>query len=55
MRIAKGSGTDIQEVNRLMKQFDQMRKMMRLVAGTSNSKMMQMANAMKNMKGMPRM
>ena len=55
MRIAKGSGTNIQEVNRLMKQFDQMRKMMRLVAGTSNSKMMQMANAMKNMKGMPRM
>ena len=55
MRIAKGSGTDIQEVNRLMKQFDQMRKMMRLVAGTSNSKMMQMANAMKNMNGMPRM
>ena len=31
MRIAKGSGTNIQEVNRLMKQFDQMRKMMKMV------------------------
>jgi signal recognition particle subunit SRP54 len=28
-RIAKGSGTDIQEVNRLMKQFDDMRKVMK--------------------------
>ena len=51
LRIAKGSGTKLDDVNRLMKQFDQMRKMMKLVAGTSNSKMMQMAAAMKNMKG----
>ena len=51
LRIAKGSGTKLEDVNRLMKQFDQMRKMMKLVAGTSNSKMMQMAAAMKNMKG----
>ena len=51
LRIAKGSGTKLDEVNRLLKQFDQMRKMMKLVAGTSNSKMMQMAAAMKNMKG----
>ena len=36
-RIAKGSGTSIQEVNRLIKQFDQTRKMMKLV--TNNSKM----------------
>lgn len=50
MRIAKGSGTNIQEVNRLLKQFEQMRKMMKMVAGTSNSKMMQMAAAMQNMK-----
>ena len=53
MRIAKGSGTNIQEVNRLMKQFDQMRKMMKMVTSTSNSKMMQMANAMRQMKGRP--
>ena len=51
MRIAKGSGTSIQEVNRLLKQFDQMRKMMKMVSGMNNSKMMQMAAAMKNMKG----
>ena len=51
LRIAKGSGTKLEEVNRLLKQFDQMRKMMKMVAGTSNSKMMQMAAAMKNMKG----
>ena len=44
-RIAKGSGTSIQEVNRLIKQFDQTRKMMRLV--TNNSKMAQMAQMMK--------
>ena len=52
MRIAKGSGTNIQEVNRLLKQFDQTRKMMRMVTGTSNSKMMQMANAMRKRRGM---
>lgn len=51
LRIAKGSGTKIEEVNRLLKQFDQTRKVMRMVAGGGNSRMMQMANAMKNMKG----
>lgn len=30
-RIAKGSGTSIQEVNKLLKQFDETRKMMRLL------------------------
>jgi signal recognition particle subunit SRP54 len=29
LRIAKGSGTNVQQVNQLIKQFDQMRKMMR--------------------------
>ena len=52
-RIAKGSGTSIQDVNRLIKQFDQTRKMMKMVTG---SKMTQMMNAMKHMKGgMPNM
>ena len=55
MRIAKGSGTNIQEVNRLMKQFEQMRKMMRMVTNTPSSKMMQMAQAMKGMKNMPKL
>ncbi len=39
-RIARGSGTTIQEVNRLMKQFEQMRKMMKTVAGNKFGKMM---------------
>ena len=51
MRIAKGSCTNIQDVNRLLKQFDQMRKMMKMVTGMNSSRMMQMAAAMKNMKG----
>ena len=51
LRIARGSGTKIEEVNRLMKQFDQTRKVMHMVAAGGNSRMMQMANAMRNMKG----
>ena len=39
-RIAKGSGTDIQEVNRLIKQFDQTRKMMKMVTSHQMGKMM---------------
>lgn len=53
MRIAKGSGTSIQEVNRLVKQFDQTRKMMKMVTGNSMKSMM---SRMKDMKGgMPKM
>ncbi|MDY6205911.1 MAG: signal recognition particle protein [Prevotella sp.] len=52
MRIAKGSGTDIQEVNRLMKQFDQTRKMMKMVTG--GSKMGMMKNMMNMKGGMPK-
>ena len=48
MRSAKGSGTNIQEVNRLIKQFDQTRKMMKMVTGSGMRNMM---GAMKNMKG----
>lgn len=48
-RIAKGSGTDIQEVNRLIKQFDQTRKMMKMLTGN------RMAGMMSRMKGMPKM
>jgi len=41
-RIAKGSGTSIQDVNKLMKQFDEMRKMMKLMGNKQNmAKMMQ--------------
>ncbi|MBR3883215.1 MAG: signal recognition particle protein [Bacteroidaceae bacterium] len=39
-RIARGSGTTLQEVNRLMKQFEQIRKTMKTVAGGKFGKMM---------------
>ena len=53
MRIAKGSGTTVQDVNKLIKQFDQTRKMMQMV--TNTSKMNMMMNAMKGkMPNMPR-
>ncbi|MGM7720346.1 signal recognition particle protein [Metabacillus sp. Hm71] len=37
-RIAKGSGTSVQEVNRLLKQFDDMKKMMKQMTSMSKSK-----------------
>ncbi len=48
-RIAGGSGTSIQEVNKLIKQFEETRKMMKLMSNKS-----QMANMMKQFKGMKR-
>ncbi|TDQ29038.1 signal recognition particle protein [Zeaxanthinibacter enoshimensis] len=47
-RIAKGSGREIKEVNQLLKQFDQMSKMMKMMQGGGGKKMMQM------MQNMPR-
>jgi len=44
LRIANGSGTTIQEVNKLMKQFDDMRKMMKQIS-TGGAR-----NAMRNMR-----
>lgn len=44
-RICKGAGVDIQQVNRLIKQFDQTRKMMKMM--TDKSKMAQLAGMMK--------
>jgi signal recognition particle subunit SRP54 len=46
-RIASGSGTTIQEVNRLVKQFDETRRMMKKMSGGKNLKNM--------MGGMPNM
>lgn len=47
-RIAKGSGSSIQEVNQLMKQFSQMSKMMKMMQGPGGkSRMMQMMGNMK--------
>tara|TARA_B100000780_G_C21114547_1_gene450784 strand:- start:325 stop:1668 length:1344 start_codon:yes stop_codon:yes gene_type:complete len=49
-RIALGSGTDVQEVNRLIKQFDDTRKMMKFMSNKKN--LMNMMGQMKNMPGM---
>jgi signal recognition particle subunit SRP54 len=46
-RIASGSGTSITEVNQLLKQFDQMSKMMKMMQGGKGKAMM---NALGNMK-----
>ena len=46
-RIAAGSGTTLQDVNRLLKQFDDMRKVMKMAAGAGNKRM--------PMRGMPMM
>src|SRR5438045_2884648 len=48
-RIAKGSGTTVEEVNRLLKQFVEMRKVLSMMSQGG------MAAAMKGMKGMPKM
>ncbi len=54
-RIAEGSGTTIQEVNRLLKQFEQTRQMMRQVGSIKNPMAaMRGMKAMKGMKGMRR-
>ncbi len=47
-RIAKGSGTSVQEINQLMKQFNQMSKMMKMMQGGGAKKMMQMMKGMGN-------
>ncbi len=52
-RIAAGSGTSIQEVNKLLKQFEETRKMMRMMS--DKKKMMAMMKQMKNMPGMGNM
>ena len=41
-RIALGSGTKVEDVNRLIKQFEQMQKMMKMVQRGSAGKLMQM-------------
>jgi signal recognition particle subunit SRP54 len=46
-RLAKGSGRQVQDVNQLLKQFDQMSKMMKMMQGGGGKKMMQMMQNMK--------
>lgn len=50
-RIARGSGTSLQDVNRLLKQFEETRKMMKVATSTKNpAKMMSQMRKMKNSK-----
>jgi len=46
-RIGKGSGTSVQQVNQLLKQFEQMSKMMKMMQGGGGKKMMQMMGKMR--------
>ncbi|TNE55690.1 MAG: signal recognition particle protein [Bacteroidetes bacterium] len=52
-RIAQGSGRSVQEVNKLLKQFEDTRKMMKMMSNPKN--MMGMMKQLRGMKGMPGM
>ncbi|TVR37148.1 MAG: signal recognition particle protein [Cryomorphaceae bacterium] len=47
-RIARGSGQHVEEINKIIKQFEETRKMMRLMSNKKN-----MANMMRQLKNMP--
>ncbi len=51
-RIASGAGVQVQEVNRMLKEFEQMQDMMKKMSGGG---MMKMMKRMASMKGMPKM
>jgi len=51
-RIAAGAGVQVQEVNRMLKEFEQMQEMMKKMKGSG---MMKMMKRMGGMKGMPKM
>ena len=54
-RIAAGAGVQIQDVNRLLNQFDQMQGMMKKMKGGGLMKMMKRMGGMKGLGGMPKM
>ena len=54
-RIAAGAGVHVQEVNRLLKEFEQMQGMMKKMKGGGLMKMMKRMGGMKGMGGMPKM
>jgi signal recognition particle subunit SRP54 len=55
IRIAKGAGVKVVEVNQLMKQFEQMQKMMKLMKGGNQKKLMRQMEQMKGKGGFPGM
>ena len=52
LRIAQGSGVQVQEVNRLLNEFGQMQQMMKKLQGNGMMKMMKKLGGMKGMKGL---
>jgi signal recognition particle subunit SRP54 len=53
-RVAKGAGVQVQDVNRMLNQYEQMRDMMKKMKGGGLMKMMKRMGGMPGMKGMPR-
>jgi signal recognition particle subunit SRP54 len=52
-RIAAGAGVQVQEVNRLLKEFEQMQEMMKKMKGGGMMKMMKRLGGMAGGKGLP--
>ena len=55
MRIANGAGVKVVDVNQLLKQFQQMQKVMKMMKGGGARKMMRQMEAMRGRGGMPGM
>ncbi len=55
MRIANGAGVKVVDVNQLLKQFQQMQKMMRMMKGNGTKKLMRQMEAMRGKGGFPGM
>jgi len=53
IRIANGAGVKVVEVNQLMKQFEQMQKLMKMMKGGNQKKLMRQMEAMRGRGGMP--
>jgi signal recognition particle subunit SRP54 len=53
-RVAKGAGVQVQDVNRLLNQYEQMRDMMKKMKSGGLMKMMKRLGGMKGFPGMPR-
>ncbi|MBP6864486.1 MAG: signal recognition particle protein [Candidatus Didemnitutus sp.] len=53
VRIANGAGVKVLEVNQLMKQFEQMQKIMKMMKGGNQKKLMRQMEAMRGKGGMP--
>jgi len=53
IRIAKGAGVKVVEVNQLLKQFEQMQKLMKMMKGGNQKKLMRQMEQMKGKGGMP--